>query len=126
MHYTYTDPDGKEYADIPVIWRVGGKNIALAGDWTRAERHGWSRRSVTAVKHWSKYAILSALAANGLAESFLAILQADPLLYNLWLAAGDIADDDPAFQRALPAVLAALGLTEEQARAMLEGCEIQP
>jgi len=77
-----------------------------------------------APKHWSKYAILSSLAAVGLAEAFLGILQSDPLLYNLWLAAGDIAEDNPHFAAALPAVLAALGLTPEQAGAMLEGCEI--
>lgn len=124
MNYTYIDPDGKEHAEIPAVWRVGGKVIALAGEWTRAERHGWTRAERTEPARWSKYRILSSLASRGLLEAFLGILKSDPLLYEMWLAAADIAEDDENFNRALPDVLAALGLSDAKARSMLGECRV--
>ncbi len=43
MSYTYTDPTGQAYTVIPAVWAYQGHVHALAGDWKRAGRLGWTR-----------------------------------------------------------------------------------
>lgn len=43
MSYTYTDPTGQAFAAVPTAWAHQGHVHALAGDWRRAERLGWTR-----------------------------------------------------------------------------------
>lgn len=119
MTYTYTDPTGQRFDDIPQIWGHNGRVHALAGDWTRAERLGWTREETTDVYEISKLALLDVLASLGIEETVMAQVEATPALHRRWLAAQVLRSDHPALLAALPAIASAAGKTEAEAMDLL-------
>lgn len=69
---------------------------------------------------FSKLKILQAAARLGLAGSFISLLQADPLLYEMWSAAQNISEGNEFFQNGVATVKQQLGLSDEQIEAILK------
>lgn len=73
---------------------------------------------------FSKLKILQAAAQMGLATDFLTLLQSDVLLYNMWLAAQNIAEDNQFFKSGVETIKQQLHLTDEQIESILSNCVI--
>ena len=73
---------------------------------------------------FSKLKILTVAAQMGLANDFLSLLKSDALLYEMWLAAQNIAEDNPFFQSGVETIKQQLHLTDEQIESILKEATI--
>lgn len=73
---------------------------------------------------FSKLKILQTAAQLGLANDFLSLLKSDALLYEMWLAAQNIAEDNQFFQSGVETIKQQLHLTDEQIESILKEATI--
>lgn len=73
---------------------------------------------------FSKLKILQTAAQLGLANDFLSLLKSDALLYEMWLAAQNIAEDNQFFQSGIETIKQQMHLTDEQIETILSNCVI--
>lgn len=129
--------DGGKYTDavlrslgfypIETVGDIEGENRIVRYTLIEDENGGHIEESFT-IQHisrtFSKLKILQAAAQMGLATDFLTLLQSDVLLYNMWLAAQNIAEDNQFFKDGVKTIKQQLHLTDEQIESILSNCVI--
>lgn len=119
MSYTYTDPSGQDYPAIPAIWNYQGQARALAGDWRRAERLGWTRSEVQDRFSVTKLTVRRFCREHGMEDALDAAIAATKETQADWADAQALRSDDPILTGAMPLFAAALGVPETDAWALL-------
>lgn len=129
--------DGGKYTDtilrslgfypIETVGDVEGENRIVRYTLIEDENGGHIEERFTSQRisrTFSKLKILQAAAQMGLATDFLTMLQSDVLLYNMWLAAQNIAEDNQFFQSGIETIKQQMHLTDEQIESILRNCVI--
>ena len=129
--------DGGEYTDA-VLRSLGFYPIETVGDVEGENRivrytliedgsggHIEERFAIQRISRtFSKLKILTVAAQMGLANDFLSLLKSDALLYEMWLAAQNIAEDNQFFQSGVETIKQQLHLTDEQIESILKEATI--
>lgn len=119
MNYTYTDPTGQAYLEIPNIWNYQGHGHALAGDWRRAERLGWTRSGAQDLFSVTKLAVRRFCREHGMETALDAAIAATKETQADWADAQVLRSDDPILTGAMPLFAAALGVPDTEAWTLL-------
>ena len=129
--------DGGEYTDavlrslefypIETVGDVEGENRIVRYTLIEDENGGHIEERFTSQRisrTFSKLKILQTAAQLGLANDFLSLLKSDALLYEMWLAAQNIAEDNQFFQSGVETIKQQLHLTDEQIESILKEATI--
>lgn len=119
MSYTYTDPTGQTYLEIPEIWGYQGCVHAIAGDWRRAERLGWTRSEVQDRFSVTKLTVRRFCREHGMEDALDAAIATTKETQADWADAQVLRSDDPILTGAMPLFAAALGVPETEAWSLL-------